>query len=148
MDGEDQSEWSERDEELIEVLGEGWSYPRAAAATDLSAKTVQRRMSDPVFANAVSARRRERVRQISAALARLATNAVDVLLDNLASEDPKFALRAAALTLDQTRKWHGTADGEEFARRLTDLEQRVRATDGDLVDDSVDTGTDGLHDAS
>ena len=69
-----------RDDRLIVLLGEGRSYEAAAAMGDCSVKTIQRRMADPVFAQAVVDQRRERVSAIAGLLVGASERAVAVFI--------------------------------------------------------------------
>jgi hypothetical protein len=118
---------TELDELLIELLGEGLTHQRVAETAEISTKTVQRRLSDPGFAAAVSRRRRERVAQISGRLISASDRAVDVLREALDTDDAKVSLRAAALVLDHGHRFQQSSEERELARRQDELEERLQA---------------------
>jgi hypothetical protein len=121
----EESELSDRDEVVADLLGEGWTHQRVADSVGVSTKTIQRRIADPDFSRVVWARRRERFGQLSAQLLTASGSAMDVLTSALQGEDPKFALQAAGMILNHGHRYNRVLDDHENELRFEALEQRL-----------------------
>lgn len=119
--------WSPEDDAIIELLSEGSSHRRTAEVLGISTKTVQRRVSDPVFADEVARRRRQWITQLAGQLTMASNRAAEVLSDALESEDPRVSLRAAGLVLDHGLRHRRGEDEQELARRQDDLELKMES---------------------
>ncbi len=123
-----------RDDRLIVLLGEGRSYEAAAAIVGCSGRTIQRRMKEPGFAQAVFDQRRERVSAITGLIVGASERAVAVLSDALDSTEGNERLRAAGMLLDHGRRFHRDEADGELLRRLLALEAKIDQTVGDDSD--------------
>jgi hypothetical protein len=115
---------SDDDEILIAALAEGrYTHAVAGALAGVSAKTVQRRLTNPGFARAVGERRRERVNEVVGQLVGASQRAVQVLVEVLEGGDPADQLRAARMVLEYSRRYHREQVVEdELALRVRVLE--------------------------
>lgn len=68
-----------QDELVVAALAGGRCYEEAGAAAGVSARTVRRRMAEPAFAAAVSARRGERVAAVTGQLVAAGSDAITVI---------------------------------------------------------------------
>jgi len=118
------------DETLIEFLAAGWSYEQAAAAAGCSARTVQRRMKRSAFSAELAQRRALRVERLTARLASITDQAVDVIVESFESESATVRLRAADLALTWALR----------TRPETDLEARIARLEEPTADPSEDEG--------
>ena len=122
------------DDQLIILLAEGHSHVSAAAMAGCSAKTVQRRMREPQFAQAVIDRRRERVDAITGRIVGGTERAVAVLCEALESPKCSERLRAAGMLLGQGRHFVREEADNELRRRFLALEARSdQPAPGDAV---------------
>jgi len=114
-----------QDQLIVGLLTAGHSYGEAGAAAGLSARTVARRMSDPVFAGMVVARREARVADITDRLTGLGPGALDVVQACMRDEGAKPAdrLRAASVALSLILRF----------RQLDGLERQVAAIQDQLA---------------
>lgn len=94
-------EVADHDEVLIDALVRGSGWAEAGTVVGLSAEVVRERMADPVFAGEVSARRGERVAQLSAGLVELSREALGVAGRAFGSSSQRARLRAAVLVLNE-----------------------------------------------
>jgi len=113
------------DDQLIILLAEGRSHVSAAAMAGCSAKTVQRRMKEPQFAQAVVDRRRERIDAIAGLVVGATERAVAVLCEALESPECSERLRAAGMLLGQGRHFQREEADNELRRRFLALEAKV-----------------------
>ena len=111
-----------QDEVIGAALAAGRSYDEAAAAANVSARTVRRRMADDRFAAEVRTLRAERASRLSARLLELGHDAIGVLARAMEDEQAGIQLRAAqtALTLGQRYRRE-----VEMAERLAAVEHRL-----------------------
>ena len=121
------------DELIIDSLAAGWSYDDAAAVAGVSARTVRRRMSELTFAAEVSARRGERVGELTGRIVGESGRALDVILARLDSPSEQVQLRAAELVLSWGVRLRS---GHELEQRLEALDQSQRPGPG--MDESSD----------
>jgi len=108
------------DELMLEALAAGSAYENAASAAGVSARTVRRRMTDPLFAAELARRRAVRVSDLTGQIMNLGARAVSVLGEALDAEAVGDRLRAANLILTSLRRYR--ADGD-LELRLTALEE-------------------------
>ncbi len=142
MDSNAETKGEARDDRLIILLGEGRSYEAAAAMVGCSAKTIQRRMKEPAFAQAVTDQRRERVGAITGLIVGASERAVAVLSDALDSPEGNERLRAAGMLLEHGRRFHRDEADGELLRRLLALEAKIDQTAAD-DSDGANPGDDG-----
>lgn len=122
------------DDELIILLAEGRSHVSAAAMAGCSAKTVQRRMKEPQFAQAVIDRRRERIDAITGLVVGATERAVAVLCEALESPECSERLRAAGMLLGQGRHFQREEADNELRCRFLALEAKIdQPAPGDSV---------------
>jgi hypothetical protein len=132
-------DWERRreavDEILVEALGNGASYARAAKIAKTSSKTVYRKMRDDrTFRRRVEERTQEHVREVVGGLGALAHDAIEVLRTRMFDgSNPAEQLRAAGLVFSQLVKFRQVA---EFENRLREVEVQVglraeRAVEGE-----------------
>jgi hypothetical protein len=129
-------EWEPVDELLVTLLAEGWTHRRVASFCDISTKTIQRRLKDPVFSDQVSRRKRERLTAIAVRLTRINDKALDVLEDAMGDEDVKVRMGAAKAALDYQERYHRRAVFEaDVEERISEMERGFTglAGDGDLA---------------
>lgn len=110
----------------IDVIVAGGDDTAAAEASGVTARTIRRWKSEPVFAEAILRAQDEMLEKVSVDLARTARAAVAVLRIFLADATmkPQVRLRAAEILLNSTLRWRELRDIE---RRLTTLEESVNA---------------------
>ena len=113
------------DDQLIILLAEGHSHVSAAAMVGCSAKTVQRRMREPQFAQAVIDRRREGIDAITGLVVGGTERAVAVLCEALESPKCSERLRAAGMLLGQGRHFVLEEADNELRRRFLALEAEI-----------------------
>lgn len=115
-----------RDEVILAALAAGLTHVEAAAAANVSSKTIQRRLRDPAFAAKVAHQRALRVNEVTGRLSMLSLLAVDALEQCLAAEDVPAAirLRAVEMVFAWLRRHRDEADVD---LRITLLEQRTAA---------------------
>ena len=102
---------------LVAALADGLSHGEAGRLAGVSAKYVQRRLSQPAFVRQVSRARADRVAEISGRLASMSHHALDVLHDLMGAEEPaRVRLAAASAVLRGIREF-----------RPSELESRVAA---------------------
>ena len=123
---------SDDDEILACALAEGFTHAAAGALIGVSAKTVQRRLSNPKFAGAVGDRRRQRVSEVVGVLVSASRQAVQVLVEVLEGGAPADRLRAARMVLDYSSRYQRDQVLEdELARRVRVLEELASASSSD-----------------
>ncbi len=105
---------------MLEALAAGSAYETAASAAGVSARTVRRRMTDPLFAAELARRRAVRVSDLTGQMMNLGARAVSVLGEALDAEAVGDRLRAANLILTSLRRYRSDGDLE---LRLTALEE-------------------------
>ncbi len=108
------------DELILEALAAGAAYADAGSAAGVSARTVRRRMADPLFAAELARRRAVRVSDLTGQMMGLGARAVSVLGEALEAEAVGDRLRAANLILTALRRYRADSDLE---LRLTALEE-------------------------
>jgi hypothetical protein len=119
------------DEVLVEALADGMSYPAAGELANVSARTVRRRVSDPVFAARVQQRRGQRVGEVTGLLAGLARRAVATLAGCMDAERPSDRIRAAQAVLGELHRFRDQHDLEERLRLLEQQAFQPAGTDWD-----------------
>lgn len=111
------------DDVIIAALADGLNYQAAGDAAGVSARTVRRRMADEAFAAEVSARRSERISEITALLVDQGANAVQALHRALDPEEDIYPrLRAAQVALNLILKYRAAGELED---RLVAVERRL-----------------------
>ncbi len=115
------SELTHKQLKALDALLVSSSMEDAARRSGLSAKTVQRYLSQPEFDAAFRHHLQERVRVAGARLQSGCASAVDCLLEVVQDEEVSASvrIRAAVALLDQTRRW---IEMDEFEQRLASLE--------------------------
>ena len=117
-------EISRRDliQERVRVrLARGDTYEQAARAGGVHARTVARWMTQPEFSLSVSDARREQVNAVTGLLSEAASEAVQVLLAAMRSDDVAVSSRAAQAVLTWQTKFRRAGDIED---RLLKVEAR------------------------
>lgn len=117
----------EADEALIEALATGATYEEAGRIAGKAGRTVRRRMTDPEFAAAVSARRGERMSRITGQLVDLCEQATGVLAEGMGGFEIYPKLRAAQIALNLSLRYRAASELED---RLTAIERRLAERDG------------------
>lgn len=107
---------------LISALARGESQTTAAKSAGFSLRTVQRRLDDPQFRQAVQQARHALVADAAGRVAGLLETASDALRDLLVSEDEGVRLAAAKAIFDVSLKLRTAAD---FEVRLQNMEERI-----------------------
>lgn len=127
----------DENESLIVALARGATYSEAGALVGKSPRTVRRRMTDPDFAAAVSARRREHVSQVTGLLLEMGQGALEVLRDVVTQDDFEIhpRLRAAELIFGLSRRYRADT---ELEARVAELERQLAQGDQDR-----EAGSDG-----
>lgn len=110
------------DEHLITALASGASYAKAAAATGLSLRTVNRRMADPDFRRRVSDARFALMEQALGSLASYMPDAAQTLKGLLSSTWDFARLGAARAILETGLKMR---DVLELEARIARLEEAM-----------------------
>ena len=118
-----------RQDVLIAALARGESQTAAAKSAGFSLRTVQRRLDDPQFREAVQQLRNKLVADVAGQVAGLMESAADALRELLASADEVVRLSAAKATFDIALKLRTTAD----------LESRLLLLEGQLHGQSRNT---------
>ena len=116
---EEDNELGPNDLIIIEALAAGQTHQQAAQLADCSAKTVQRRLGEPAFTQALRERRAERLDQLATGLEASATTALGALDELLHSESETVRLAAVRLALAEHVRYRST---HEHEARLLDLE--------------------------
>lgn len=111
------------DEAVLAALAAGHTNVEAAKIARLSAKTVQRRLNDPLFRAELDELKLQVVQQTAAGLGDAATSAVFTLKKLLASRDEWVQLRSASTILDVAVKYR---EALELSERVAQLEERAR----------------------
>lgn len=111
------------DEVLLGALAAGHTHAEAARIAHLTARTVRRRMADPLFRVELDDLKRTVVQQTAALLTDAATSAVATLKALLASRDEWVKLRSASAILDVSIRYREALD---LSERLAELEERAR----------------------
>ena len=122
---ENEARKASQDNKLVEALASGLSYRRAGELAGVHAKTVQRRMEDPVFARRVTEQRNRRTSQITGLLADVGAEAVGVIREALSADKGSDRLRAAHLTLTMLLKF---TNSQELEERVAELERLSAVT--------------------
>ncbi|MEI7593561.1 MAG: hypothetical protein WCK41_10110 [Actinomycetes bacterium] len=122
---ENEARKASQDDKLVEALASGLSYRRAGELAGVHAKTVQRRMEDPVFARRVTEQRNRRTSQITGLLADVGAEAVGVIREALSADKGSDRLRAAHLTLTMLLKF---TNSQELEERVAELERLSAVT--------------------
>ena len=104
---------------IIEALAAGQTHQRAAEKAGCSAKTVQRRLREPAFTQALRERRAERLDPLATGLEASAATALEALDELLRSETETVRLAAVRLALAEHVRYRSTHEHEV---RLVDLE--------------------------
>jgi hypothetical protein len=107
---------------LLAELAGGATLQQAAGAARVSAKTVSRRLRDPVFAGQLREARRELVGTAVSRLAASATAAVDELRALLGSPSDAIRLRAAQVILETGNR---LLESQDLVERLAAIEGRL-----------------------
>lgn len=110
---------------LIELIALGNTSEQAAAELGVSAKTVSRHRADPALRDAITARRAELIRDIAAKLAAHGSKAVDVLVEGMNGDDPRWRHNSAKAVLDRIVPFRLAGELED---RIIQLE-RATSTD-------------------
>ena len=117
------------DDKLLHLLACGATAAAAAAQAGVSETTVFRRLRDPDFQRRLQKLRGEMVQRTAGTLTSAAGEAVRTLLDLMKGTAPAAVrLGASRSVLEIGMKVRELAELEE---RLTSLEERMAATDGD-----------------
>ena len=122
---ENEARKASQDDKLVEALASGLSYRRAGELAGVHAKTVQRRMENPVFARRVTDQRNRRTSQITGLLADVGAEAVGVIREALSADKGSDRLRAAHLTLTMLLKF---TNSQELEERVAELERLSAVT--------------------
>ena len=122
---ENEARKASQDDKLVEALASGLSYRRAGELAGVHAKTVQRRMENPVFARRVTEQRNRRTSQITGLLADVGAEAVGVIREALSADKSSDRLRAAHLTLTMLLKF---TNSQELEERVAELERLSAVT--------------------
>ena len=122
---ENEARKASQDDKLVEALASGLSYRRAGELAGVHAKTVQRRMENPVFARRVTEQRNRRTSQITGLLADVGAEAVGVIREALSADKGSDRLRAAHLTLTMLLKF---TNSQELEERVAELERLSAVT--------------------
>jgi hypothetical protein len=130
------------DELLVLALATGRTHAQAAAAANVSERTVNRRMSDPAFKARVRKARGAMVAAASGKLAANMTAAADALVLLLADADPTVRLRAATKLIELGVR---TAELVDLEHRVQELEKATGTGDDD--DDEFEDDDDDPDDA-
>lgn len=90
---------SQRDDALVLLLAAGETVASAAAETDISERTIYRRLADPDFRRRVADTRAQFVREADGKLRNSMNRAADILILLLDSPLPAVKLKAATALL-------------------------------------------------
>jgi hypothetical protein len=104
------------------ALATGHTYAEVGVLAHVSARTVRRRMTDPVFAADVSSRRAEHTAALTGQLVTAGQGAVTVLLGCLGADSEAVRLRAAQLILSLGTQMRHAGELED---RLAAVESRT-----------------------
>jgi len=111
------------DEVLVAELARGRSYEEAGHAVGWSARTVGRRMRDPVFRRRVTEMRAAWSSELTGRLLDRGTDAIDVIYDEArTAERSTDRLRAAAMLLQFGHRFRQT---DELEHRLRAIEEQL-----------------------
>ena len=130
-EGEADRRRQHQDEVLVEALAEGLGYAAAGDLARVSARTVRRRMADGGFAALVSARRGQRVGEVTGVLVGLARRVVATLDACMDSERPVDRIRAAQGVLVELHRFRDQHDLEERLRLLEQAASQPARTEWD-----------------
>jgi DNA-binding LacI/PurR family transcriptional regulator len=125
--GEVASPPSIRDRNLIQSLAQGATQAETARRAGVSAKTVQRRMSEPEFRRQVLEHADRESVATAAQLASLGGRAVDVLEAELASDDYRARQLAARSLLEAGRRALSGVVAQDLWLRLAAIEDQLAA---------------------
>jgi hypothetical protein len=120
---------SRKQEQAIAALLTRPTLERAAAACNLTGRTLSRWLRDPGFARAYRDARRQIVEQAVTQLQGLCRQAVEVLHANMLCGDPGVEVRAALGVLDRAIKGVELADLAERVEQLEALAAEERERD-------------------
>ena len=112
----------EIDDLLAVAIASGQTQAEAAISLGICSKTVQRRLSDPVFRGKVDVLRQQAVASALNRSCSALAGAVDVLVALLGDDSASIKLRAADLLLAHASRLRETYD---FGERLCAIEQRL-----------------------
>jgi uncharacterized sporulation protein YeaH/YhbH (DUF444 family) len=120
-----------RDEQLLDLLAEGFTHAEAAEFAGCSTKIVQRRLLDDDFARELARRRAIRLDDLTGRLAVLSSKALTALEETLEVDNPTLRFRASIAMLNLNLR---VRDEHETTRRLNRLEQHVsqQTNDGEF----------------
>lgn len=108
------------DDLLVASLADGLTYEETGGLAGVSARTVQRRMSDKTFAARVREARSQRINEIVGQLTEASTMAAGVFRAGMGPQQPmNIRLSAATASLRHLRDFRSSADLEQ---RLQELE--------------------------
>lgn len=107
-----------QNEVLVELLARGFSFAAAGEEAGCNARTVSRRMQDPVFRDRVSRRRGERIAELTGQLADLGGAAIGVIRESLEAGESAARLRAAQMALSHVVRYHHTTEIEALSRKV------------------------------
>ncbi len=109
---------------ILEALANGLTYAAAADLAHCSTKTIQRRLGDPNFTQELARRRTIRLDEITGRLARLTGDAITVLAETLAGDNPQLRLRAATTIMTWASRMRIESEHE---RRFAEVELRLKS---------------------
>mgnify|MGYP007057248180 CR=1 FL=1 len=112
-----------KDDLIVEGLAMGLNQRQTSEFAGVHPKTVQRKMADEAFAVLVAQRRAERVRELAGQLVSIAADAIVVIQDAMAPEQPiRVRLAAAQLAMRNVTDFQAST---EMDARIADLERLV-----------------------
>lgn len=118
------SRYSISDETIADALAVGKTHQEAGVLAGCSARTVARRLDDPLFVRDVDRRRADLVGRVTGRLSELGHLALDVLAELMDDEKPAVRQRAAMTILSELPRF----------TRETDVERRLREVEGGATD--------------
>lgn len=121
-----------RDEIIIDCRAHGESIPDTALRANCSVRTISRRLENPEIARRISARRAERVSEITGSLTDMSETALHTLrwlLTEATQESSR--LKAAHMVLTMLMRYRAESDLED---RLAGIERRL--DDGEVGEEA------------
>ena len=117
------------DEVLAAMIARGATHAQTAQALGISTRTVSRRRREPHIAASIRASRADAVQELAGRMVAMAARALDVLDDQLDSDDERHARASAIGVLDRVLRAVDAANQlDRSERELADQLQRRPAT--------------------
>lgn len=121
----DEVSLGDRDLAIARALGRGRSHAATAKLCEVSTKTVQRRLDNPIFREEVARQRRAYYDELPGLVTRVAPEALQTVLEVMRSRSTTNKLRAAGTVLDHAHRYQRAFHQQEMESRIETLERAL-----------------------